>query len=109
MSETKDQVAATILKQIGGNRFLVMTGSHSLVSNRTKQSLSMKLRRNKSRANYLTISLNAMDTYDMLFISYKINSKTQELKMDTIKELNVIYNDQLEEMFTHVTGLYTSL
>jgi hypothetical protein len=109
MSETKDQIASTILKQIGGNRFLVMTGSHTLVSNRTNKSLSMKLRRNKSRANFLTISVNAMDTYDMLFISYKVNSKTQELKMDTIKELKGIYNDQLEAMFTDVTGLYTSL
>ena len=54
-------VADTILQQLGGHKFVVMTGSSHFVSD--KNTLRMKLAKNKSKANKLDITLDAYDTY----------------------------------------------
>jgi len=95
------QVAKTILEQLGGNRFLIMTGSKNLIAK--SNGLSMRLSRNKSGANYLNIELTPMDTYKMTF------SSIRNFNITTKKELNDIYFDQLQEIFTDITGLYTRL
>lgn len=100
--EDKSFVAEQIFKQLGGNRFKVMTGSHSFAA--SKRTLVMKLRRNKSKANYLKIKLNGMDVYDMYF--YKIGASAE---MKLMAEKNGVYDDMLEGLFTEVTGLYTRL
>ena len=46
-------VADTILQQLGGHKFVVMTGSSHFVSD--KNTLRMKLAKNKSKANKLDI------------------------------------------------------
>lgn len=96
------QVAQTILQQLGGKRFTLMTGSKNYLS--TDRSLRMNLSRNKSGAKWLKITLNAMNTYDMVFFTADkdLNIKVKEEKKD-------IYCDQLQDIFTQVTGLYTSL
>ena len=95
------QVAQEILNQLGGNKFIAMTGSKNFGSD--KNTLSMKLTRNASSANYLRITLNSMDTYDMEFIS--VRGASRKVK----KTYNGIYGDQLQSLFTEATGLYTSL
>ena len=94
-------VAETILKQLGGRRFSVMTGSKNFIDG--GNSLSMKLTRNQSWANYLRITLTSMDDYTMEFISIR------GAKMTTKNELNGVYFDQLQDMFTQITGLNTRL
>jgi hypothetical protein len=94
-------VAETILRQLGGRRFAVMTGSKNFIDG--GDSLSMKLTRNQSGANYLRITLTPADEYKMEFI--KANAKG----MKTIKELEGVYCDQLQNIFTDVTGMYTRL
>jgi hypothetical protein len=91
-------IAHEILNQIGGARFLAFTGSKNLVS--TENGLMMKLTRNKLGASYLHIELNGLDLYDMTFI--RIQGAVKKVKC-----YNDIYNDQLEEIFTEATGLYT--
>jgi len=106
-------VAQTILEQLGGNKFIVMTGSKNFVSD--KNSLRMKLAGNKSRANYLKITLNGLDLYDMEFdkcTAAKFNINTGEYRDFEKKEIvrfNDVMFDQLQEIFTSVTGLYTHL
>jgi len=95
--------AQTILAQLGGGRFAAMTGSRNFVSD--INSLRMKLARNQAGAQYLEITLTPMDLYDMTFS--RINPKTAEVI--TLAEHNGIYNDQLQLIFTKVTGLYTHL
>jgi len=106
--ENCKSVAKTILNQLGGNRFLAMTGSHRLVAMPAEDGkgpgLRMKLRRNASKANYLTIRLNSLDTYDVRF--FRADSRTG---IKTVEEFKGLYNDQLQEIFTEVTGFYTSL
>lgn len=96
------EIAKTILDQMGGNRFAVMTGSKQFVA--LQNGLKMKLTRNKANAQYLTITLNAMDTYDMQFFSI---DKNFNIKIK--QNVEGIYNDQLQRIFTQVTGLYTRL
>ena len=94
-------VANEILRQLGGNRFIAMTGSKNFVASAEKNYLGMKLTRNASGANYLRITLTPMDVYKMEFISIRGNS------MKTKVEFNDVYCDQLQTLFTEATGLYT--
>ena len=95
-------VAETILKQLGGNQFRMMTGAKNLGA--TEDSLSMRLGRNSSNSNYLKITLNSMDLYDMEFCKL---TKMGEKK--SVTEYNNVYNDMMTDQFTAHTGMYTSL
>ncbi len=95
-------VARIIWEQLGGNKFRMMTGAKHLAGD--ENSLSMKIGRNSSNSNYLKITLNSMDTYDMTFAKL---TKMGELK--SVSEYNNIYNDMLTDTFTAHTGMYTSL
>lgn len=92
------QVAKTILNQLGGNKFLVMTGVQNLVAD--TNSLTMKLRSNTSKCKWLRITLNSSDLYDMEFINSKIV---------TAHKYEDVYSDMLARIFEKVTGYRTSL
>ena len=106
-------VADTILEQLGGHKFVVMTGSSHFVSD--KNTLRMKLAKNKSKANKLDITLNWDDTYTMRFYKYtapRLNKKTFEYVDEKVVEVELfegVYADMLQELFTQVTGMYTRL
>jgi len=95
-------VAETILKTLGGNKFRMMTGAKNFGG--TEDSLSMRIGRNSSNSNYLKITLNSLDTYDMKFC--KLTRKFEE---KSVCEYNNIYCDMLTDQFTAHTGMYTSL
>ena len=101
-------VAETILKQLGGNKFRMMTGALVISGNHRlagdENSLSMKIGRNSSNSNYLKITLNSMDTYDMEFAKL---TKMGEKK--SVTEYKNVYNDLMRGTFTAHTGMYTSL
>jgi hypothetical protein len=92
----KSQAAVT-LKQLGGNKFIAMTGAKgfSFGSN----GLSFKIGRNAKAVNYVVIDLNAKDLYD---IKFQKGSRV-------LKQVNDVYADQLQKVFTKHTGMYTSL
>lgn len=94
-------IAATILAQLGGNKFVVMTGAKNLMS--SGDALSMQLPRNSSKANRLKIRLDANDTYTMEFSRYA------NLDVKPVKSVAGVYADQLREIFTSVTGMDTAL
>ena len=93
------KVAQTILNQLGGNRFIAMTGSKQFIAG--ENFLRMRLSRNKSCANMLKISLNSLDTYDLEFLKVAKNN------FKTVKTVRGVYNDMLQDIFTSETGLYT--
>ena len=95
-------VAKTILSQLGGNKFCVMTGAKNFVDH--GDALSMKIGRNSSNSNYLKITLNMMDLYDVQFSKV---SKLGEEK--SVKEYNNVFNDMLVVIFESHTGMYTKL
>ena len=95
-------IAKTILKQLGGNKFAVMTGAKNFVD--CGDALSMRIGRNKTSSNYLKITLNMMDLYDVRFS--RVSPKGGER---SVTEYNNIFNDQLVEVFEKHTGMYTKL
>lgn len=107
------RVANEIRRQLGGARFDVMTGCNTYIG--TENSLTMNLTRNASKANRLKITLTAMDTYDMEFYRFtamRWNSKKlcyNDPKKTVVKEFSGVCCDQLQDLFTQVTGLYTHL
>jgi hypothetical protein len=106
-------VALNILKWLGGNKFLAMTGTTNLIYD--NDFLSMKLKNNQSKTNKLEINLNNKDLYDIKFYKYiplKFNSKTGKFSGDKI--INVVafkdvHGEDLQRIFTEVTGFDTHL
>jgi len=96
------KVAETILSDLGGNQFRMMTGAKNFGG--TEDSLSMRIGRNSSNSNYLKITLNWMDLYDMKFC--KLTRKFEE---KSVTEYHNIYNDMLTDQFTAHTGMYVKL
>ena len=100
--EDRMRVAKTILEQLGGNKFRMMTGAKNFMG--FAEGLAMKIGRNSSNSNYLKITLNSMDTYDMKFC--KLTRKFEE---KSVKEYKNIHDEHLRLMFTKHTGMYTKL
>ena len=103
------EVGKTIYQQLGGNRFRMMTGAKEMYWDGDTNSLQMKLGRNSLGANYLVITLNNRDLYDMRFESRRWNRKTYDLNVKVKAEYNDLYADQLQSVFTEATGLYTRM
>ena len=101
--EEDTNVAMEILRQLGGNKFIAMTGAKNMIRDDNEKSLRFKIGRNSSKANWVKIVLNGMDTYDVSFMQFRNN------EMKTLKTYNNIYNDQLQNIFTDYTGMQTSL
>ena len=95
-------VAKTILEQLGGNKFCMMTGAKNLGG--TENSLSMRIGRNSSNSNYLKITLNMMDLYDV-----KFSKLTRKFEEKSVTEYNDVFCDSLVEVFERHTGMYTKL
>ena len=95
--ENNKEIASTILNQLGGRGFLKMTGSFNLVIG--QRNLKMKLRKNKSGATHLIVELDEWDTYEMKF--FKIS---KIFNVEIVEEYGTIYNEELQDIFTEVTG-----
>jgi hypothetical protein len=100
--QTDQSIARTILQQLGGNKFLAMTGARALAD--LGNGLSFKLpSRPGNPVNYVKITLTSMDLYDLEFGRIRGNI------YKVAKTFNGVYFDQLQKIFTEVTGLYTHL
>jgi hypothetical protein len=97
-------VADIILQQLGGNRFLAMTGAKNLVG--TEDSLLFRLPRNEKRINHVRVRLTPADTYTVTFWNI---GRGRDLSMEIIEEAENIYADNLQSLFTSATGLETHL
>lgn len=89
------QVAQTILAQLGGRRFLLMTGARNLVA--TENSLTFNLPIGKAKR--VTIELTPADTYSVTFWARKGPSSDTE----------GVYCDSLASLVSRKTGLALSL
>ncbi len=110
--------AEIILEQIGGSRRLKMfVGAYDFLKD-GENTLMFKFKGSR-KANYLKITLNSMDLYDMEFMTLvKLSSKnvmkwinlseeelTKKMKKNQ-KTFDNIYFDQLMEIFEQHTGLF---
>ena len=104
----QQQIATTILEQLGGRQFLAMTGSKDLVALDGTGGLKMKLTRNKSKAQYLFVTyMPARDLYTVEF--KKVRTTGGDFQVLTVAEFSGVEATQLQPIFTSTTGLYTKL
>ena len=94
-------IAQTILAQLGGNRFLAMTGAKQLCD--LGDGIMFNLPRGaKNKANKVAIRLDG-DLYTVDFFSGRGVSITSRGTFD------MIYGDRLAALFTEQTGFDTHL
>lgn len=97
-----NSVAQTILSQLGGNKFLAMTGAKNLVGG--SDSLQFSIGRGAvNKANKVRITLTASDDYTVSFYNYR------KLELREIETVSGIYADNLCAVFTDRTGMAVSL
>ena len=100
-------VALTFLAQLGGPRFIAMTGAYSLTSAPGSLSARLPITGNKLRAGGFRVTLNDHDLYDLVFVGVQMkNGITRFADLATATD---IYEDQLQETFSALTGLATHL
>ena len=95
------QVAKTILQQLGGNRFIAMTGAKNFGS--SKNSLQFKIGRNSKSISHVIITLKSSDLYDVEFIRMRGTSRK------VVKKVTGVYADMLGKIFTKYTGMNVRL
>lgn len=99
-------VAKTIYQQLGGGGFAFMTGSKYFVD--MGNGLRMSLARNKTSANRLKIVYDVgRDLYNMRFYREAFYARKMQTVEKDVEVFNGVCGDQLQDIFTQVTGLYT--
>lgn len=96
--------AGEILKQLGGNKFIAMTGAKNFAQDKQKKIITFKIGGGaKNGINYIRITLTYLDLYCIEFI------KIRGTKITVVEKIDGIYNDQLQNIFTKYTGMNTHL
>ena len=99
--EEKMAIAEEIVRQLGGRRFIAMTGAYDFLA--LDSGVQFKLPGDegftKQGIGSVEVILMWDDTYHVLF------KKGEEI----VSQHEGIYNDQLQELFTSETGLGTHL
>ena len=93
--------AAELLKQLGGNKFIAMTGAKGFAF--SDKYASFKIGRNSKGINFVRIGHNAKDLYDMEFGFVSVKG------IKVKKKVKDVYADMLGTIFTKYTGMRTSL
>ena len=94
--------AKTLLRQLGGNKFIMMTGAKQMSIG--KDGLTMKIGRNSKSITHVAIDLDrGKDLYIMKFI------RVRKGIPKVVKQYDGIYADNLNNIFEKETGLYTRL
>lgn len=130
------EIAQTILQQLGGNHFAVMTGAKNFVA--IENGLRFQIGRNATKANCVKVILDWDDTYTMQFwykgrevnpytimmkymnkglteqqfnetVQKAIEKSTKAAEPKIMKEYTGLFFDQLQEFFTEFTHMYTRL
>jgi hypothetical protein len=99
------EVAQTILQQLGGRRFLTMTGARNLVG--SSNTLSFKLPRAAKKITHVIVTLDPSDTYTVEFLNCRTTPK--RMIRETVASHADVYAEDLDSIFTSETGLYTRL
>lgn len=113
MTNRNMEIANEIFRQLGGNRFMAMTGAKNFMAIDNGLQFQLPARFAKNGINVVRITLNDLDLYD---VEYGMNTRKKDKDLGimvpdykVIKTEENIYNDMLQERFTDVTGLQTRL
>ena len=101
--EEQIEIAETIRRQYGANRFSTMTGAKCFIAQDCGLSFKLPSRFAKHGINYVKVTLTPADTYDVEY------GKIWGTKYKTVCTTSGIYADMLQADFTRKTGLDTHL
>lgn len=106
---TDKEIASTILEQLGGGRFIAMTGAKEFIAidSGLQFKLPQKPHYTRDGINTIIIKLAASDTYE--FSALKTITRKGVSGMKSLFQCSGLYFDQLESTFTEATGLDTHL
>ena len=102
-TKTDKTVAEEILRQLGGGRFIAMTGAKNFTCDNNSLGFRLSGTMTKNRINYVKVTLNAMDTYDLEFVNLRAG------KIKLVEKFEGAYNDMLQSVVSSRTGLALSL
>lgn len=102
-TKNNNTTANEILRQLGGNKFIAMTGANGFSYN--NNSLTFMIGKNKGKYKAISITLNPLDLYDIDFIKQKRLPLLEVIK-ETIKN---VYVENMLEIIENKTGLDTRL
>lgn len=97
-------VANTILEQLGGGRFTMMTGAKNFVGD--ANSLRFAIMRNAKKITHVAVVLEQNDIYKVTFWHV---GRGASFKMEIVEEMGLVYAEDLQSRFTEATGLHTRL
>jgi hypothetical protein len=100
--EEQMQIAKTILAQLGGHKFVVMTGAKHILA--TDHGLRFRIGRNKTRANIVKIDLDLGKDLYMMEFGY-----VRKYEYFVQERFDDLYADQLGPIFEDYTGMATRL
>ncbi|EJQ9383877.1 hypothetical protein ABDM08_004884 [Salmonella enterica] len=105
MKMNAKNVATEILRQLGGNKFIAMTGAKQFCyfDDNGEYGLCFRLPARFARhgINVVRIKLTWQDTYEVTFFCVSSN------KNKKVFQRTDVYFDELQNIFTEVTGLDT--
>jgi len=99
-TKTDKTIATEIARQLG-NKAMCMLGAKNFSC--TNNMFCFKIGKNCKRVNYIKITLNGLDLYDMEFI------RIHGAKMTKLAKHTDIYADMMHQIIETETGMYTSL
>ena len=100
------QIANTIIQQLGGNRFKMMTGAKNFLAMESGLAFAIPGKGfAKEGINELHVILDASDTYTVR--AFRIRRRKGAPTVKLIGEHSGIYNDRLQSLFKDLTGLDT--
>lgn len=101
--EDSQMIATEILRQIGGRRFIAMTGAKNMLSHESGLSFRLPSRFATDGINYVKVTLTADDDYTVEF------GKVWGVKYRVLATVEGVYCDNLRDVFTDKTGLECTL
>lgn len=96
------QIAQTILAQLGGNKFIAMTGAKDFVGG--DDTLRFKIPKSND-INLVRVTLDFNDTYRVTFSNWNARKLAERI----VHTVDNVYADGLRDLFENQTGLYTRL
>lgn len=107
------EVMRDLYMQLGGRVFTVSTGARFEGISFDKEGnpvQTISLRRNKTCANKLQITyLWDKDIYKMVFYKQSFSKKTFTASVKKVYENEMVFCDELQEIFSEVTGMVIAL
>jgi hypothetical protein len=106
--DIRKQIAKTIIDQLGGALFIMMTGARGFLSLESGVRFTLDDNFAKNGINKVEIVLTTADLYDVTYYRVGRNAGGM-LESTTVYCAEGLYFDQLQDSFIKQTSLYLSL